>query len=156
MPGHPIAIKGSALDTNIFGDFDIVSELKETGNVYYNDVVDSEFDCPLAGDEFNPLAENVYGVANPYADPSRGTIDRVSVLAADADADGTFTWTQSAFLQNLSGKDSIIGKAIRLTFQPLAEAMAPPEAMFSVCCVIGQDSYDNVIPNADATADPAL
>lgn len=30
--------------------------------------------CANGGDEFNPLAELVYGVPNPYADPSRGTI----------------------------------------------------------------------------------
>ena len=31
--------------------------------------------CGNGGDEFNPLAEIIYGVKNPYQDPSRGTID---------------------------------------------------------------------------------
>ena len=31
--------------------------------------------CGNVGDEFNPLMEKLYGVPNPYADPSRGAID---------------------------------------------------------------------------------
>ena len=95
MPGHPISIKG-----NFFcGDScstesdtaDLKFSLRSTGNIYNFDEKPSAeaiFDCPLAGPVFNPLAEKIYGILNPYADPSRGTIEPVTVVPADADESG--------------------------------------------------------------------
>ena len=113
MPGHPISIQGSLLEVDDVGPFDLEFSLRSTGNVYF-DGEENPFDCPLAGPVFNPLAEQIYGVPNQYADPSRGTIDPVTVVPAEADESGIFNWSQDSFLQNLSGKDSIMSKAIRI------------------------------------------
>ena len=49
------------------------------GNVYkftvhqYGDIGGSP-KCEQVGDEFNNLKELIYGLPNPYQDPSRGTI----------------------------------------------------------------------------------
>ena len=64
------------------------------------------------GEEFNPLKEvNKYGIENPFADPTRGRIaDIVS------EADGSVAITDPLFvLQNLAGKQSLIGRSLTLT-----------------------------------------
>ena len=71
-------------------------------------------DCAATGPEFNPLAEFIYGQPNPYADPSRGTINDVTVAAADASVTSQ-EFSQSKFMQNLGGKNSIIGKSIKMS-----------------------------------------
>ena len=102
--------------------------------------------CPNVGPIFNPLAEYIWWdqVLNPFADPTRGTISDVTVVESDKDADGTFTWTQAKFLQNLAGKDSIIGKSIKYRLSGTG-----PDAMG--CCVIGAD----VPPQAPAEVEQA-
>ena len=37
-------------------------------------------DCENVGSEFNPLSEIIYGQPNPFADPSRGAIDDVTII----------------------------------------------------------------------------
>ena len=40
-------------------------------------------DCAKTGPEFNPLAEFIYGQPNPFADPTRGSLNSVTI-APDA------------------------------------------------------------------------
>ena len=111
MPGHPAAIMGSLTPMTAAGN---------TGNILrftvqqYGDISADDTGmtiCANGGDEFNPLAEIIYGVPNPYADPSRGTIEDQTLTDAD-DPANPITWTQAKFMQNLAGKNSIIGKSI--------------------------------------------
>lgn len=65
-------------------------------------------DCELGGDEFNPLFEtDKYGNPNPYQDPSRGTI---ADITAEDIPDGMLAPTD--LLQNLTGKDGLLGRSI--------------------------------------------
>ena len=86
-------------------------------------------DCAAGGDEFNPLKEVKYGVTNPHADPTRGRIN-----AFTSAADGTATLEQKSLLQNLSGKESLIGK--QLTLMKVGE---DGTTMDVGCCAIGSD-----------------
>ena len=134
MPGHPAIIKGIAKGANEPGVFSF--ELHKYGNIDNTDG-DSTFEgmCPKVGPIFNPLAEYVWWdtIPNPFADPSRGTIHDVAVVDAEKDDDGNFIWTQGIFLQNLAGKNSIIGKSIKFN---LTEQGGPAPRG---CCVIGED-----------------
>ena len=69
--------------------------------------------CPLLadieGEEFNNLEEVKGGLANPYADPTRGRIDTAIVPGLDT---GNIVIDQNDLLQNLAGHDSIIGRAV--------------------------------------------
>ena len=85
--------------------------------------------CANGGNEFNPLKEMKYGVANPYQDMTRGRINDVT-----SDTDGMVKLWQKVLLQNLSGKESIIGKQI--TLLQVVEGM---DDMGIDCCVIGED-----------------
>ena len=78
------------------------------------------------GSEFNPLAEiDKYGNPNPFQDPSRGTIaDIVGDDTSDLTVAPTFV------LQNMTGKDGILGRAI--TLMDMDNAIA-------ACCVIAVD-----------------
>ena len=75
---------------------------------------------PPAGDEFNPLAErDRLNRLNPYQDPKRGRITEVTSTAATnpptSANTGWGTVTNSIdnnVLLNLSGPDSIIGRAV--------------------------------------------
>ena len=75
MPGHPAAIMGNitpvtdftTIDTKVY-DFTL-HQYGQIGNDENGNA------CGNVGDEFNPLAEKLYGVPNPYADPSRGAIN---------------------------------------------------------------------------------
>ena len=64
------------------------------------------------GEEYNPLKEvNKYGIENPFADPTRGRI--ADLVSAD---DGSVTVSDPLFvLQNLAGKQSLIGRSLTLT-----------------------------------------
>lgn len=85
--------------------------------------------CADGGEEFNPLKEVKYGIENPHADKTRGRINDIT-----AAADGTAELNQTSLLQNLSGKESIIGK--QLTLMQVAEDGTTTDIE---CCVIGQD-----------------
>ena len=76
------------------------------------------------GSEFNPLEEiSKYGTRNPFQDPSRGRIaDLTTDATGSVDVDPTFV------LQNMTGKDGILGRSITL----LNDALA-------VCCTIAVD-----------------
>ena len=108
-----------------------------------DDVASAGGHCPKVGPIFNPLAEFIWWdlVLNPFADPSRGTIQDVTIVGDEKDADGNFTWTQTTFLQNLAGKDSIIGKSIKWS---LVQGGPDPQG----CCVIGEDMPPQAPANA--------
>lgn len=92
------------------------------------------------GDEFNPLEEKYNGVSVMYQDPARG---RIGSITLDAMGDGTLD--QNKFLQNLRGKNGILGKAIR------TNAVIESVDTVLACCIIGED----MPPMAAAPADPA-
>ena len=80
------------------------------------------------GLEFNPLEEiDNYGIRNPYQDPSRGRIDNLQApeTATTISAEPTFV------LQNMLGKDGILGRAI--TVQDIVTQTN------IACCVIAID-----------------
>ena len=114
MPGHPASLRGT-YDPDEFEGLD--------GNIYdfkihqYGDIgVDGPNGltiCCNVGKEFNLLQEFVYGVKNPYADPTRGTIKPQTIVEPSVVA--PFEWKQAKFLQNLAGKHNIIGKSIVVT-----------------------------------------
>ena len=87
-------------------------------------------ECADGGDEFNPLKEVKMGVENPYADKTRG---RIVGLATDGT--GAASLMQKTLLQNLSGKESIIGKSLSLF--KVVENM---DDELIDCCVIGEDA----------------
>ena len=62
------------------------------------------------GSEFNPLEEiDMYGNRNPFQDPLRGRINNFVVDDTNkVDIEPTFV------LQNMTGKDGILGRAITL------------------------------------------
>ena len=79
------------------------------------------------GEEFNPLKEvNKYGIQNPYQDPGRGTIEDLV-----ADGDSRIAVEPTYVLQQLEGKDSIIGRSIVLT------STEDPTSVY--CCTIAID-----------------
>lgn len=90
--------------------------------------------CENVGPEFNPLAEFVYGQPNPYADPSRGTLQDVTITTPSP---GPHMFNQTKFLQNLGGKNSIIGKSVKVTTERTND-MGEMENVVIGCCVVGQ------------------
>ena len=128
-------------------------ELHKFGNIDNTDG-DMTFDgmCPQTGPIFNPLAEFVWWDSglNPFADPSRGTIADVTIVGADIDMAGTYTWTQAKFLQNLGGKNSIIGKSIKMNLAQ--QDVGGTDAVG--CCVIGEDEPPHFDPTATAYTHP--
>lgn len=88
-------------------EIDYVFEFKTSG-----ETVGSVRDCTPEEDTtiFNPLKEEKNGVANPYADPRRGTIDKITTPVAALLTD--FDYVQTDILQNLIGEDSLIGRTM--------------------------------------------
>ena len=87
-------------------------------------------ECADGGNEFNPLKELKYGVENPYSDKTRGRITGITT-----DASGAASLMQKTLLQNLSGKESLVGKSISLF--KVVEGM---DDQLIDCCVIGEDA----------------
>ena len=85
------------------------------------------------GDEYNPLQEKDYlNRVNPYQDPTRGRLKKVTV-----DASGNITDSiNEDVLVNLSGPDSIIGRGIALY---TCDANGNLGTNPSLCCTIGYD-----------------
>ena len=86
MPGYPMMLKGD-ISGSLFesGDDQVWSfTLHKFGNIK-----DGDTDCANVGPEFNPLAELVYGQPNVYADPSRGTIEDVTIMETPDDGSVT-------------------------------------------------------------------
>ena len=80
------------------------------------------------GLEFNPLEEiDIYGIRNPYQDPSRGRIDNLKAPEAAT----TISVEPTFVLQNMLGKDGILGRAI--TVQDIVTQTN------IACCVIAID-----------------
>ena len=142
-PGYPAMIKGSitAADGSDLASFN--EEVWSFDVMKYGNI--GGVDCANTGPEFNPLAEFIYGQPNPYADPSRGTINDVTI-AADSISVTSQDFTQDKFMQNLGGKNSIIGKAIKVSTTRENSSTMMDETVVIGCCVIGQ---------ADAPAAPA-
>ena len=87
--------------------------------------------CENVGPEFNPLAEFVYGQPNIYADPSRGTIEDVTISVPEDESVTEQEFKQTKFMQNLQGKDSIMGRTIKVT------TTNEDTIVVLGCCVIG-------------------
>lgn len=117
MPGYAAMLKGLIMGS-VWEQAAMDGETwKFTVNKYGNISGD---ECANVGPEFNPLAEFVYGQPNKFADPSRGTI--LDVVMSNPDGASEQEFKQKKFMQNLGGKNSIIGKAIRVTrteFNPM-------------------------------------
>ena len=124
FPGKPILYRGSLNGAD--ADEVLAITINELG------VIGDGATCDQVGDEFNPLAEiDKYGQQNPYQDPARGTINAGSLTA---DASGIVTIEASkdnVILQNLAGKDSLIGRSISITDAAAAN---------TDCCVIALDA----------------
>ena len=122
FPGKPILFRGT-LDGA--ADAALAVTINELG------LVGDGTTCDMVGDEFNPLAEiDKYGNPNPYQDPARGTINSGALTL---DATGALTLEaskDSVILQNLAGKDSLIGRSISLV----------DGATSADCCVIALDA----------------
>lgn len=124
MPGYPIKVRGVFTDQAEDGSYEL------TVNTYG--------DCANPGPEFNPLAPDaVYPHYNSYngwgkqaaevESDGRGELDNVVF----EDNDGSAEYWMQYFLQNLAGKDSLIGRSITLTLYDEG----------SFCCTIGRDTY---------------
>ena len=101
--------------------------------------------------EPNPTGcENVGSIFNPLDDPdtdeveSRGTIPNYTIV--NIVADDVETFTEKKFLQNLSGKNSIVGRAIVVTDTSGPTILA--------CCVIGLDASPDIATDDDHTDTP--
>lgn len=111
MKGYAAAIKGK-ISGETWNDAD--GEVWSFKVHEYGDMGGGE--CAKVGSEFNPLTEYVYGQLNPYADLSRGTINDVTIIdTPDGSTDTEQEFKQGVFMQNLAGKNSIIGKSIKVT-----------------------------------------
>ena len=110
-------------------------QIKENGKVGSGEGLP---DCADAtGSEFNPLSEiDKYGNLNPFQDPSRG---RIADLVGDETSE--ITVAPTFVLQNLTGKDGILGRAI--TLLDMANAVA-------ACCVIAVDETPDKFKPAPA------
>ena len=85
MPDYPMMLKGNISGPQFeSGDGQVWSfTLHKFGNIKGEE-------CENVGPEFNPLAEFVYGQPNIYADPSRGTIEDVTIsVPEDVPEDGS-------------------------------------------------------------------
>ena len=88
--------------------------------------------CDQVGEEFNNLREiNKYG-PNPYQDPTRGRI--ATFDETDYPTGSDQSTPPSELLQNLEGKESIIGRSVTLTGQVTGGGP------ITNCCVIGIDT----------------
>ena len=91
--------------------------------------------------------EEVVEVLNPLQDPhvtsaeKRGTIDDVTIGALAADF--SYSTSQAVFLQNLGGKNSLIGRSVVFTS---VNTTVETDFVNYGCCVIGLDA-----PPAPAT-----
>ena len=96
-------------------------------------VLTGEMACDSVGDEFNPLAEfDKYGRPNPYQDPARGRINSGALPMADGDGNIIIEASKdNIIMQNLAGKDSLLGRSISVSDANSGEAN---------CCVIALDA----------------
>lgn len=89
------------------------------------------------GEEYNPLNEvDKYGRNNPFQDFNRGRLERVKL-----DDEGDFTTTSPMnLLQNLEGKESIIGRS--MVIYQLVDGTDFESDIVEVpvaCCIIARD-----------------
>ena len=96
----------------------------------YGDLSYSTEFCENAGAEFNPL-EDPHNPTSSSATSVRGGLDAVTV---SLDTNDLQSWTQTSFLQNLGGKDSIIGRSIKIVHNDNGTRINEG------CCVIGLDA----------------
>ena len=104
-------------------------ELDTNYKLYIREFGNIGDECANGGNEFNPLKEVKLGVENPYADKTRGRINPFT-----SDDTGAASIMQKTLLQNLSGKESLIGKSLSLF--KVVEGM---DDELIDCCVIGED-----------------
>ena len=85
--------------------------------------------CDATGDEFNPLVElDPYYEPAEHQDPSRGRLDGFTT-----DMDGKGAFHQKKLLQNLGGKESLLGKSITMLSVSAEEGV---DDMLLDCCII--------------------
>lgn len=122
--GHPAQVKGITA-TSLPEGMEIDISIRTYGKAAKGS---NNENCEDNGDEFNPLREYLYdGVPNPYQDPSRGTIPSFTI-----GADGTATLENTKLLQNLRGKDGILGKSVTFTVEHEGNIVTLG------CCIIGE------------------
>lgn len=139
VPGHPPQVKGDF--SNLVSSKSFRFAIKTYGKMGAS--------CDQGGAEFNPLAEFVqYGTPNPHQDPTRGRLDG---FESDSYGDGSFQ--QAKLLQNLGGKDSIIGKMI-IMVQVKDESDSYDTDTVIDCCVIGQAPAPEGTPPAPTYHQP--
>lgn len=96
--------------------------------------------CSEIGEEFNPLAPepkkaykyNEWGFYTEYMTTPTNEDGRIDAIKADAEGKASFR--QEKLLQNLSGEDSLLGRAVYLT-------MKDNDKIKLGCCTIGRDIY---------------
>ena len=125
FPGKPILYRmnlGALIPST-----DYTLTINETGKI------GDATTCDEVGSEFNPLTEtDKFGNKNPYQDPTRGTING-GVATADENGNIIFeASTDNIILQNLSGKDGLLGRSVTL-----AEAVSEN---LVTCCVIALEA----------------
>ena len=93
-------------------DADISFTVHEIGNATDDN---EDGTCPNVGEIFNPLAEYIWfgSTLHPFADPSRGAISPETINFEEIEDDLTWMFTQPNFLQNLGGKNSLIGRSVK-------------------------------------------
>ena len=85
--------------------------------------------CEAGGLEFNPLTEvDKNGRVNPYQDPARGRIDDIT-----ADDTGLAVFLQKDLLQNIDGKEGILGRLLTISSK-INDVVTTVD-----CCIIGLD-----------------
>ena len=85
--------------------------------------------CEAGGLEFNPLTEvDKHGKVNPFQDPARGRIEHIT-----ADENGLAVFLQKNLLQNIDGKDGILGRLLTIS------SKINDVKTIVDCCVIGLD-----------------
>ena len=140
IPGKPATVKWNLL-TGLMEDDMVYPRINTTGRLYTASTTDAltGYACSGITEEFNPLTErDAYGRPNPYQDFSRGRLDALTIDSNAEVVDGV----QNYLLQNLSGKDSIIGHSISLYLAELKDIDELPGDTFTsieACCTIALD-----------------
>lgn len=145
VPHKPATVKWDLFSMGTYTeDFPLYPRINETGRLFTADANSDYFDlgCSASTKEFNPLKEtDRYGRVNPYQDFSRGRLDSFDFVFDTDSYDGI----QNYLLQNLAGKNSIVGRSINLYAVPLADVVeldgypTDTPTLVEACCVIALD-----------------
>lgn len=139
LPHTPIQVRGYIELGSAPPDLPISIRIREYGRLADPEVMGDR--CGLAGEEYNPLKEfDQWHRPNPFQDPARGRIS--DFLVGDSDADQTGIQRalddEQYVLQNLEGKNGIIGRSLSLILPGFNEDGSDRE--LNTCCVIGREA----------------